>query len=276
MLGRRGAENRRGKGLHMTSTIRDWERVEIERSAAEASHIGGANLVADERNLARYLDPPAETVFPLEYSFHLLGDVRGKTVLEYGCGDGTNTLPLALRGARVVALDISADLIKIAHERLRVNGVTSGVEFVVGSAHDLPLADDSVDVVFGMAILHHLDLALSAREVRRVLRPGGRAIFQEPVRNSPTLKAVRKLIPYRAPDVSPFERPLTDQELKDYARGFSSYRSKAFLLPTSSLVGVLAPLRRYTKNAYRFDASLLNKFPSLAYYSTTRVVEMIK
>jgi ubiquinone/menaquinone biosynthesis C-methylase UbiE len=51
---------------------------------------------------------------------------------------------------------------------LAVNGVD--VEFIVGSAHDVPLPDESVDVVFGIAILHHLDLKLAARELRRVLR----------------------------------------------------------------------------------------------------------
>lgn len=260
----------------MSSPIEQWERAEVRRSAAEASHFDATDLRADEAGLARYLDPPADTCYPLEYSFHLLGDVRGKTVLEYGCGDGLNTLPLARRGARVKSLDISPELIEIARRRLAVNGIDSGVEFIVGSAHDIPLPDESVDVVFGMAILHHLDLALSAREVLRVLRKGGRAIFQEPVRNSPTLKAVRKLIPYQSPDVSPYERPLTDRELADYARGFTSYRAKAFLLPTTGLAGVLPPLRRFLKSCYRLDAALLKRCPPLSYYATIRVVEMVK
>jgi ubiquinone/menaquinone biosynthesis C-methylase UbiE len=51
------------------------------------------------------------------------------------------------------------------------------VEYIIGSAHDVPLPDDSVDVVFGMAILHHLDLESSAREVKRVLRKGGAQSF---------------------------------------------------------------------------------------------------
>ncbi len=71
--------------------LSEWERVEAERSAAEASHIDVANLVADETQVVRYLGPPADTCYPLEYSYHLLGDERGKTVLEYACGDGINT-----------------------------------------------------------------------------------------------------------------------------------------------------------------------------------------
>lgn len=258
-------------------TLTEWERIEAERSASEASHIDTARLVANEKQVARYLAPPAETCYPLEYSYHLLGDVRGKVVLEYGCGDGLNTLALARRGARVKALDISPELIEVARRRLQVNGDDANVEFVVGSAHDMPLENESVDVVFGIAILHHLDLKLSAREVRRVLRKGGRAIFQEPVRNSGFVKFVRGLIPYKSPDVSPFERPLSDRELNEYADGFSAYRSKAFTLPTTNLVNILPPLEKRLGDAcYRWDAAVLRALPPLAHFATVRVVEMVK
>jgi SAM-dependent methyltransferase len=258
-------------------TLAEWERIEAERSAAEASHIDTARLVANETQVARYMAPPAETCYPLEYSYYLLGDVKDKVVLEYGCGDGLNTLALARRGARVKALDISPELIDVARRRLQVNHADAGVEFVVGSAHDLPLEDESVDVVFGIAILHHLDLKLSAREVRRVLRKGGRAIFQEPVRNSGFVKFVRNLIPYQSPDVSPFERPLSDRELAEYAEGFTSYRSKAFTLPTTNLINILPPLeKRLGQACYRWDAAVLRALPPLAHFATVRVVEMVK
>ena len=260
-----------------SSVLNVWERAEEKRSAVEASQIDLSNLLADETQVARYLHTSADTVYPLEYAFHLLGDVHGKTVLEYGCGDGINTLLLARRGATVKALDISPDLIDVAGRRLAANHITSDVEFIVGSAHDIPLPDESVDVVFGIAILHHLDLALSAKEVLRVLRKGGRAIFQEPVRNSKLIKSIRSLIPYQAADVSPFERPLTDKELAVYASDFTTSPTKAFLLPTTSLVGVLPPLRnRFLGKFHEIDAAILKRFPSLAYYATVRVIEMTK
>ncbi len=258
-------------------TLNEWEQLEIERSAVDASHYDIATLLADETQVARYLAPTAETCYPLEYSFHLLGDIQDITVLEYGCGDGLNTLALARRGAKVKALDISPELINIARHRLDVNNASSGVEFIVGSAHDLPFEDDSIDIVFGIAILHHLDLNLSAHEVKRVLRQGGRAIFQEPVRNSRIIKFIRNLIPYQSPDVSPLERPLSDKELAEYAKGFSSYRSKAFILPTTNFVKIVPPLaRRLTHNCLRWDNAMLRKFPALSYYSTLRIVEMVK
>lgn len=261
----------------MSSAVETWERAEIERSALEASHLDESTLLVDENDLMRYIDPPEDTCYSLEYAYHLLGDVRGKRVLDYGCGDGLNSLLLSRRGATVKSLDISPDLIELARHRMRLNGVKEVVEFITGSAHEIPLPDASVDVVFGMAILHHLDLALSSREVHRVLKPGGRGIFLEPVRNSRLVKAIRRLIPYHSPDVSPFERPLTDRELQGYAQPFSVYRAKPFCLPTSNLVDVIPPRsRRCLRACCRMDAALLRRFPALAFYATERVVEVVK
>ena len=255
---------------------REWESAEIVRSDIEANLTKDVRLVADERQVRRYLDPPLDTPFPLEYAYALLGDVRGRTVLDFGCGSGQNSLLLARRGARVVGVDISASLIALAERRLRANGVGGAAKFVVGSAHDLPVRSDSVDVVFGIAILHHLDLAACAREVQRVLKPGGRAIFQEPVRDSRLVRAIRKCIPYQAPDISPFERPLTSPELRQFGQSFSSSRMRPFSLPFVNAVQVIAPLRRYVMSAYKYDHKLLTRMPALTPFAGIRVVELAK
>jgi len=256
--------------------IKTWERLEIKRSSSEATHTDLSQLLYTESNLARYMNPPENTCYALEYAYHVLGDVRGKAVLDFGCGNGENTVLLAKRGARVCGMDISHDIIKLAEQRMKINGITTGYSFFISSAHDVALADESMDVVFGIAILHHLELPLVAREVYRVLRKGGRAIFQEPVRNSKLMKFVRNLIPYQAPDVSPFERPLTDRELEDFAGAFSEYRSKAFTLPYINLAQILPVVNRHCTPLYRLDGKILGHFPSLAYYATTRVIEMVK
>ena len=254
-------------------SLQSREHAEMLRSAREAAQSTSLLRVRAE-TLARYRAPAESTVFPLEYAFHLLGDVRGKTILEYGCGDGENTVVLANRGAKVIALDISPELLDVTRRRLAVNGC-DGVELVVGSAHSLPLPDESVDVVFGMAILHHLELDLASREVSRVLKKGGRAIFEEPTRNSKLVAKLRNLFPRRA-DVSPYERPLTTQEMQGFAGPFS-YQSKTFQFVFSSLASFVP---RWTKQATRLsariDASLLRLFPWLDYYGTVTVFQMIK
>src|SRR4051812_29418767 len=168
----------------MPADKREWERAEIARSTFEALHTPDSRLVADERQVARYLRPATHTVYPLEYAYALLADVGGRTVVDFGCGSGANSLLLARRGARVIGVDISEALIRLARRRLEVNGLADRAQFIGGSAHDVPIKDAVVDVVLGIAVLHHLNVDAASREVHRILKPGGRAIFQEPVRDS--------------------------------------------------------------------------------------------
>jgi SAM-dependent methyltransferase len=253
-----------------------WERAEITRSSVEATLTPDDALRVTASILRRYADPPADTAYPLEYAYHQLGDVSGKRVLDFGCGSGANTALLAGRGAHVWAIDISEDLLRLARRRLDVSGRHGGATFIAGSAHDLPFPDESIDVVFGIAILHHLDLDLVAREVRRVLKPGGRAIFQEPVRNSAVLRVVRSLIPYHAPDVSPYERPLTDAELRRFAARFQSCAVRAFNLPHVQVGTLLPVLRNHWQTLYAWDRRLLNRLPWLAQYASVRVISLTK
>src|SRR5204863_315622 len=82
-------------------------------------------------------------------------------------------------------------------------------------------------------------------EVRRVLKSGGRAIFKEPVRDSPLVRRVRGWVPYRTPDVSPHERPLSAAEIAQFAMRFRSSSARAFCLPFVSVTHVVPPLQRY-------------------------------
>jgi SAM-dependent methyltransferase len=262
-------------GLSDDAEFTNRDRAEVARSAVEAAEIEGTDLRVPEATLARYLDPPADTNYPLEYAFHLLGDVRGAMVLDYGCSDGLNAVGLARRDARICALDISQALLRIARRRLLANGVAA-VSLVAGSAHALPLAAASVDVVFGGAVLHHLELDRAAAELQRVLRPGGRAIFMEPVRNSRAMWALRRLVPTRAADVSLYERPLTDAGLAAFGRGFIPGRSRAFRLPTTALLEAVPPLQRFGDASCGWDAALLRRFPGLTRYATIRVLELTR
>lgn len=256
--------------------IKKWEGVEVVRSASEARRKEAENLRIGEQIIGRYSNPPAETPYALEYAYHLLGDVKDKIVLDYGCGLGDNSVLLASREAKVVGVDISPELIELAERRMAIHDLSGQAEFRVGSAHELPLADESVDVVFGMAILHHLDLQLSSDEIYRVLKKGGRAIFMEPVRNSKLVKFIRNLIPYQQPDISPFERPLTDGELQGFGEKFSGYRSRAFSLPFVNLIEVLRLPENALHKAIKIDGEILKNAAFLHYYASIRVIELTK
>ena len=253
-----------------------WERAEIARSSVEATLTADDELRVSKATFKRYAQPPRDTAYPLEYAYHQLGDVTGKRVVDFGCGSGANTALLARRGAHVWGIDISEDLLRLGQRRLAVSGCDGEATFIAGSAHDMPFPDASIDIVFGIAILHHLDLDLVSREVHRVLKPGGRAIFQEPVRNSAAIRAARSLIPYRAPDISPYERPLTDAELERFARPFRSWSARAFGLPHVQVGTLLPVVKNYWRSLYAWDRRLLDRMAWLARYSSIRVIALTK
>lgn len=251
-----------------------WEQAEIKRSSTEATKIASGIRPTSAGVRTRYASPPADTAYPLEYAYHLLGDVRGLHVLDFGCGTGADSTLIAARGAAVTSMDISPDLLELAARRVELDGFGGAITTLCGSAHQIPLPDGSVDVVFGNAILHHVDLELASREIHRVLKPGGRAVFTEPTRNSRLIAFLRGLIPYQAADVSPFERPLRRDEIAAFAARFARVHARAFRLPFVPLVGLLA--RRFEHQAYALDRTLLRRFPALAYFATVTVFEVRK
>jgi SAM-dependent methyltransferase len=258
------------------AVLGEWERAEIQRSAVQAVLTTAKPTRTSPSVIARYANPPADTAYALEYALHRLGDATGKRVLDLGCGDGEFTPLLTSHGARVIGLDISTDLLAIARTRIELDGYANQVRPLCGSAHVIPLHSDSVDIVFGMAVLHHLDIGLAAREVHRVLKPGGRAIFKEPMRNSRVISAIRAMIPYQQPDVSPFERPLRIAEIQSFASLFRTFSAREFELPFVSLLRVCRAPEAVQTGAYELDRILLRRLPWLRPYASVLVFEVTK
>jgi SAM-dependent methyltransferase len=115
-----------------------------------------------------------------------LGPVRGASVLEIGCGTGDLSLQLLRRGARLTALDLSPGMVELARSR------APEATFLVAPAEETSLPGESFDLVVGKAVLHHVDVPAAAAEIRRVLRPGGRAVFFENQDRNPLLRLARR------------------------------------------------------------------------------------
>ena len=109
-------------------------------------------------------------------------------MLEVGCGAGDLSRELLRRGARLTALDLSPRMVELA--RSRAAGL--GGIFLIAPVEDTSLPDESFDLVVGKAVLHHVDVAAAAAELRRLLRPGGRAVFFENQDRNPLLRVARR------------------------------------------------------------------------------------
>jgi ubiquinone/menaquinone biosynthesis C-methylase UbiE len=112
-----------------------------------------------------------------EQDARLLGDVRDRTVLEVGCGAAMCSRWLAAQGARPVAFDLSAGMLRHARHQARRTGIR--VPLAQADAQHLPFRNDAFDIAFTAfgAIPFVADSAAVMREVARVLRPGGRWVF---------------------------------------------------------------------------------------------------
>lgn len=103
-----------------------------------------------------------------------LGLAPGATALDVGCGSGQEAVFLAAAGMEVIAVDSSRPALELARERAAAAGVD--LDLRAGSAFDLPVASDSVDLVLDRGCLHSIDRDDRpdyAAEIARVLAPGG-------------------------------------------------------------------------------------------------------
>jgi len=108
-------------------------------------------------------------------------DVSGKMILEVGAGGGLDSIALAKKGARVIALDYSSTAI----DRIASNAAAHGVYLcpMIAEARNLPFANDSFDLVFHQGLLEHFANPLNLLlEQRRVIKRGGHILVDVPQR----------------------------------------------------------------------------------------------
>ena len=120
-----------------------------------------------------------------------LGDIKGKRVLDLGCGAGESSVYFAMKGAECTSTDSSPDMVNVALELAKRYNVK--IEGHVMNAMELDFPDESFDVVYAANLLHHVDPETTLREMHRVLRPRGKACFWDPLRHNPLINIYRSI-----------------------------------------------------------------------------------
>ena len=100
---------------------------------------------------------------------------------------------LALRGADVVAIDVSEGMCRLTREAAALNHVQVDARCL--SAVETGFPDATFDMVVGQVSLHHLPFPSAVHEIMRVLKPDGRAVFMDPIHGSRFLLSLRSALP---------------------------------------------------------------------------------
>ncbi len=134
-----------------------------------------------------------------------MGDITGKRLLDLGCGAGENSVYFAKKGANCVAADYSQGMVEVALKLAEKNGVK--IDGCTVNAMEMDFPDNSFDIVYASNLLHHLPEPEKAiREMHRVLKPGGKACFWDPMKHNPVINVYRRMATkVRTEDESPLD-----------------------------------------------------------------------
>ena len=156
-----------------------------------------------------------------------LGDLRGKRVLDVGCGAGEAAVWFAKQGADVTASDLSSAFLDLVTRVANLHGVAVNTHHADADHLDLPA--NYFDIVYAGNVLHHVEMAATLAQLARVLKPGGRIVTWDPLRHNPVINLYRRMASaVRTPD----EHPLHIGDVRLFDAHFVDVRYQCFWLMT--------------------------------------------
>ncbi len=209
------------------------ERLENEQNFHDERFGGSDNARSNARKYYSINNHSAN-----RYARIIAEHCKGKTLLEYGCGTGSGSEKWLNFGAILTGIDISPAGIKKAKERIAET--KHKANYLVMNAEDMDFGNNSFDLVAGTGIIHHLDLNNCFKELQRVIKPHGHAVFIEPLGHNPFINLYRFLTPKMRTDD---EHPLKMKDIKLLQKHFQNVDVEYFSLFTLFAV----PFRKHKR-----------------------------
>ena len=214
-----------------------------------------------------------------EKVFCQIGNLCDKRILDYGCGSGWMAIEFAKKGGGVVAVDLSGNLLRKAREDAVRNRVYDRMIFCQMDGEELGLKNCELDLAYGNAILHHIDLKEALNQIYYILKKGGIAYFIEPLGYNPLINIYRKFTPdKRTID----EKPFTVKEINVIKKKFANYRFEYyFFLALLSFFWVYifkndTIFLKTLELLKQVDKALLKAFPFLQKYCWLVLIRLKK
>lgn len=184
----------------------------------------------------------------MRYIKQALGDLRGRTLLDVGCGLGEAAVYFALLGADVTASDISPGMCDAAHRLAEHNGVK--IKTHVSASEDLGFpADVKFDIIYTGNTLHHVDIAATMPLLLKHLKPDGVFVSWDPVAYNPAINYYRRnAMEVRTED----EHPLRLRDIRAVQANFRESHTRWFWLTTLLIFIVMKFIQRRDPNKERY------------------------
>lgn len=197
----------------------------------------------------------------MRYITARLGNLRGKRLLDVGCGLGEASVYFAMQGADVTSSDLSQGMLDAASRLAAKNGVS--VRQHLASAEDMRLpADARFDVIYAGNLLHHVDIDATLRRIRPHLADDGVLVTWDPLAYNPAINVYRTM----ATDVrTPDEHPLTWRDIRLFRQHFSRVETRYFWFTTLIIFVIMALAQRRDPNKERFWKVILKEGPKWAW-----------
>lgn len=150
------------------------------------------------------------TIPEMRYIIRALGDIRGKRIIDLGCGLGEASVYFALKGARVTAVDLSPEMLKVVDRLSKRYHVR--VRTTLASVERLPFKkNEKFDVVYAGNLFHHVNIERTMQNLLPYMHKDSVLVCWDPVRYNPIINIYRKI----AVNVrSPGERPVGFSEIR--------------------------------------------------------------
>lgn len=243
------------------------ERVKREQQSYDAQSIVSAR--SRLKNILRHANEgPSrlrrDQIIRNQAARFLNGDVLEIESQAWGsvfCRDGMQ--PKNLTCINISQVELDAGIMNAQNYGFNAN-------FKIMDAHNLSFPENSFDLVYGVAILHHLNFEQALKEIWRVLRPNGEILFVEPLRLNPVAQLVRLATPNaRTTD----ELPLGPAEIGLVSQYFncSPHYSDLITIPASVLSRFIYrdPVNAFTRSAEAINRALLALIPHIGYLFRT-------
>ncbi len=184
-----------------------------------------------------------------------MGDLKGKRLLDIGAGLGESSVYFALKGAKVTAVDLSPEMVRLSKQLATRFGVE--IEGVVAAAESLNVGREQFDIVYAANILHHVTNKDSFyQQIEKALVKGGKVYTFDPLCYNPVINVYRNMATeVRTED----EAPLSFEDVRLFAKYFKNVTHREFWLSTLVLFVKYYLVGRVHPNQERYWKKIFNE-----------------